>query len=160
MKNMLKTILFFLITLGLNAQDAEPGDVLIVQDNRIDKLVEMHIELNKKIAENPNHDGIAGYRIQIFFDSGNNSKTRALEVIEDFTEDYPETGAYLTFGEPFYRVRVGDFRRKIEALGFLEKIKKKYPNAWIIKDKINFGGIEKTKTEDYDKKDFSSDRLF
>ena len=135
---VLNTIITCLITTALYAQNGESGQLIIHQDSRIDTLIKKHIEINKINSAYPNHDGITGYRIQIFFDSGNNSKSRAMEVIEEFTEEYPDTGAYLTFGEPFYRVRVGDFRRKIEALGFLDKIKRKYPNAWIIKDKINF----------------------
>ncbi len=157
MGSIIRIISLCLITGLAHAQYDAPGSLRIQQDKRIDTLLQHHIEINKKIAENPNHDGIAGYRIQIFFDSGNNSKAMALEVIEEFTEDYPEVGAYLTFGEPFYRVRVGDFRRKIDALGFLDKIGRKYPNAWIIKDKINFPGKEKSKTKEYDKKDLSSD---
>ena len=90
-------------------------------------------------------------RIQIFFDSGNNSRENANEVIEAFEEEHPGIGAYLTFREPYYRVRVGDFRRKIEALGFLQKIKRDYPNAWVIKDLINFPLVyEKPKLTAYD----------
>ncbi|MDZ7742310.1 MAG: SPOR domain-containing protein [Bacteroidota bacterium] len=157
MGSIVRIILLCLINSLAYAQYGESGSLRVHQDKRIDTLLHRHIEINKRMAENPNHDGIAGYRIQIFFDSGNNSKARALEVIEEFTKDYPEVGAYLTFGEPFYRVRVGDFRRKIEALGFMDKIGRKYPNAWIIKDKIKFPGKEKSKTNEYDKQDLSSD---
>lgn len=157
MGSIVRIIFVCLISSVAYAQYDAAGSLNVHQDSRIDTILQHHIEINKRIAENPNHDGIAGYRIQIFFDSGNNSKARALEVIEEFTEDYPETGAYLTFGEPFYRVRVGDFRRKIDALGFMDRIGRKYPNAWIIKDKINFPGKEKSKTNEYDKQDLSSD---
>lgn len=140
MRKKVHVVVVVLMVLVMNtfAQSEGNGQVQLNQDPRVDSLVEMHITHNQKQIENPNHDGVEGFRIQIFFDSGNNSKSKATEVIEEFTEDHPETGAYLIFREPYYRVRVGDFRTKIEALGFLQNIQRKYPNAWVIKDKINF----------------------
>ena len=38
----------------------------------------------------------------------------------------------------YYRVRVGDFRTRLEAEKFLRKISRKYPGAWVIQDYINF----------------------
>jgi sporulation related protein len=138
MKKLFLSVLMLILVPWLSAQNTEEGSVTIYQDARVDSMISMHVTLNKKIVDSPDNDGITGYRIQIFFDSGNNSKSKAIKVIDEFTEEYNNVAAYLTFGEPFYRVRVGDFRKKINALGFLEKIKRNYPNAWIIKDKINF----------------------
>jgi hypothetical protein len=58
-------------------------------------------------------------------------------------EVYPEVSAYLTFKAPYYRVRVGDFRTKLEAEGFLFQLATNYPNAFTVPDRIQ---IEK-KTE-------------
>ncbi len=140
MKNLLITGIMFLLAGQLFGQVTSEGFVQVFQDPRIDSLVEMHIKLNAAAESDMNNDGITGYRIQIFFDSGNNSKQQATDVMEDFTIKYPEIGAYITFREPWYRVRVGDFRTKIEAIGFLQKIKGKYRDAFIIRDKINFPG--------------------
>jgi hypothetical protein len=53
-------------------------------------------------------------------------------------EKYSDANGYLTFDEPYYRVRVGDFRTRLEAEKFLRKISRKYPGAWVIQDYINF----------------------
>jgi hypothetical protein len=83
-----------------------------------------------------------GYRIQIFFDSGTESKKRAMDVRTVFQAQFPEITSYLSFQEPFYKVRVGDFRHRVEADGFLEKIKNEYPNGFTVKDKIYFPVID------------------
>lgn len=137
-KEILLIALFFLLLGIINGQNQPYGYLEIIKDNRVDTLLALHKEINSNLQENINDDGITGYRIQIFFDSGNNSKTRANDVIAEFIENYPEISAYISFKEPYYRVRVGDFRTKLEALGFLHRIIGKYPNAWVIKSKISF----------------------
>ncbi len=108
------------------------GDVKIIQDSRIDSIVKMHI------AYNQSQDGIMGYRVQIFFDAGNNSLDRAEAAAFEYQTLYPGDTAYISFTEPYYKVRVGDFRTRIEAEGFMHKILGDYPNAFVIKDRIRF----------------------
>ena len=98
--------------------------------------------MSKHIQINQNRKGIDGYRIQIFFDSGNNSKTKAQSIYEIFKSRYPEVGAYLSFKSPNYKVRIGDFRSRLDAQRFLNQIIEEYPNAWIIADEINLPNIE------------------
>jgi hypothetical protein len=137
---VLVVVLFLLngpIVIGL-AQDTkkEKGHILIIQDNRVDLLVSKHVQINQ------NRKGIEGYRIQIFFDSGNNSKTKAQSIYEGFKAKYPEVKAYLSFKSPNYKVRVGDYRTRLDAQRFLNDIIIEYPNAWIIADLINLPSVE------------------
>lgn len=138
MKRKLTLLLGFLFLYTmLSAQDGM-GTVKVHKNPVIDSLLHIHIQNNRQKMSGPNDDGMDGYRIQIFFDSGNESSGNAAKVIEEFTEEYPGIQTYLTFREPYYRVRIGDFRKKIEALGLLQEIKSDYPNAWVIRDQINF----------------------
>lgn len=100
------------------------------RDPRIDRLIEKHRQYNQA---NP---GVDGFRVQIFFDSGNNSKRAAQTAREKFMEGHPDVIAYLTFKTPYYRVRVGDFRTKLEAEGFLFQLATAYPNAFTVPDRI------------------------
>jgi hypothetical protein len=75
--------------------------------------------------------------------SGNEALSNAEEVKEKFLEKNETIPAYLLFTAPYYRVRVGDFRTRLEAEKFLQKINRTYPNAWIIKDEINFPALPK-----------------
>ncbi len=129
-------IVFLAGLLGnLFAQNIDKNSTVIINDARIDSLLQLHIEYNRK------YPTFQGYRVQILKVSGND----ALETIEksktDFLEKHENTPVYLTFNEPYYRVRVGDFRTRLDAERFLKKIGKEYPGAWVIQDEINFPDI-------------------
>lgn len=124
--------LFLVLSFGLEAQNPVKGSAVVIADERIDSLLQLHIDHN---AEFP---VVQGYRIQIFMASGNDALDKAEETKEEFLEKYPDIPVYLTFGEPNYRVRVGDFRTRLEAEKFLETINRKYAGAWVTQDLINF----------------------
>lgn len=121
---------------GLIAQtvNSNQGQVQVYRDSRLDALVNKHIELNKR------ENTMAGYRVQIFFDSGINSGESARNAQAKFIEKYLERGVecYITFREPYYRVRVGDFRSRMEAEGFMKEIIRDFPSSFVIKDRIHF----------------------
>ncbi len=128
-KSYFLTFLFVLIA-GVSFSQEVVNQTEIIKDKRIDQLVEKHKEYN---LANP---GVNGFRVQIFFDSGNNSKRAATVARERFMELYPQVIAYLTFKSPYYRVRVGDFRTKLEAEGFLMQLTAQYPNAFTVPDRV------------------------
>ena len=47
-------------------------------------------------------------------------------------------GVYRTFESPNYKVSVGDFRTKDEALKVFQALKASYPTALLLKDTINY----------------------
>jgi len=114
------------------AQVLEPakGNVEIVQDEKITQLTDQY---RKMSINNPEVDG---YRVQIFFDSGSNSKNKAASAKDNFETIYPGVKSYLSYKEPYYRVRVGDFRTLNEAEGFQKKIAVDFPNSFAVKDNI------------------------
>ena len=79
-----------------------------------------------------------GYRIQLVAVSNKNG---AQKVYNDFKAAFPETNAYLSYTEPTFRVRVGNFKNRIDAYRFLMKIQGQFPGAFITKDKISFREI-------------------
>jgi hypothetical protein len=99
------------------------------------------------MSQNP---GIEGYRILIFSDSGNYSKNAALNAKEEFEKRFPDIDAYIFFEEPNYKVRVGNFRSRLEAERCLHKISNIYSNTIIVPDFIEFPklAIEQDANED------------
>jgi len=126
------TGLFSLMVMFSTAQTDTLNNVIIVQDSRIDSLMKLNIEVNEFDPE------IEGWRIQIFFEAGNYSKSQAIEEKSEFVNKYSDVPVYLIFQEPYYKVRIGDYRTKMEAEAFLKKISGSYPNAFVVKDKINY----------------------
>ena len=128
-KNLILTLLFLSLS-GIALSQKAENLSYVNRDPRIDRLIEKHRQYNQA---NP---GVDGFRVQIFFDSGNNSKRAAQTAREKFMETYPDVVAYLTFKAPYYRVRVGDFRTKLEAEGFQFQLATAYPNAFTVPDRI------------------------
>ena len=54
-----------------------------------------------------------------------------------FKTEYPEVPAYLVYQQPYFKVRVGDFRNQIEAQLFYLELQKNYGQLLIVPDKIN-----------------------
>ncbi|MBR3557990.1 MAG: SPOR domain-containing protein [Bacteroidales bacterium] len=123
------TFLLILLTCGIaSAQenvryDIEPG---------ITKIQEDYVNNWRKLGE------INGYRIQVAAYSGVNSKSQAEAARNSFTNLFPYTKAYLSYNEPYFKVRVGDYCTRLQAYKELEIIKLTYPSAYIVPDKVKY----------------------
>ena len=127
---MRKQTLFTLILLTLGTlATAQTGRVIVIGDVAVNEMVARHVELNTRVKTMP------GFRVQIASFSGTNSKTSAFNLREQFTADYPMVQAYIVFDEPNFKVKVGDFRTRLEAYAFLQQIKEIY-KGYIIRDNI------------------------
>lgn len=138
MRFIVLTGFLLLVQMVSSAQYNPDGSVVIIQDVLVDSVLKNYEALRLKIMENPDNKAIPGYRIQIFFDSGLNSSDRARQARDEFLLLYPEIPAYVNWKAPNYRVRIGDFKTRLEAEKSLQLILIDYPNAWVIKDEINF----------------------
>lgn len=81
---------------------------------------------------------VQGYRIRVFYDNSPQARVRSEGIAAYLRSQYPETGVYRSFESPNYKVTIGDFRTKDEALKIYNAIKGIYPTAYIIKENINF----------------------
>ncbi|WP_297091883.1 SPOR domain-containing protein [uncultured Draconibacterium sp.] len=102
------------------------------RDARLDKMLKWHIEKNQK------REGMSGYRVEIFFSSALDAKKQALDTKTEFLTNYPDFPVHIKFIAPNFRVRVGDFRTKNEALKLYKQVQKDYPSAFIVPDVIEF----------------------
>lgn len=136
MRTTFLSFALFLFSTILFAQEKNQGNIQIIQDAQVDSLMQMFIKKNEV------HPEIKGFRIEIYFEAGTNSKQKALEAKSGFVEVFPEVSSYLLFQQPYYKVRIGDFRTKMEAETFLKQIEKEYPNAFVVPDEINFPPLD------------------
>ena len=66
-----------------------------------------------------------GFRLQICFDSNKDVVDAARDK---FLREYPLTDTYITYENPHFNLKVGDFRTKLEA----EKIKRELFGKFVI----------------------------
>lgn len=119
---------------GRNVFEMIEGDGSGVRINRSPSVEEAFPVYLKKNAEKK----ISGYRIRIFFDNKQTARVQSGEVEEKFKEEFPHLPVYRTYTNPYFKVAVGDFRSKSDAVRALEEVKRSYPKAFIIKDMINY----------------------
>ena len=134
----MKRILFLSILLALasmgRAQSA--GTVTVHQDDRVDALIAKQRTLFR-LDSTTN-----GFRIHVFMEIGNEALSHAEQVKSQFEKDYPDIPIYLTYVEPYFRLRAGDFRNRVEAEKCLRRIKPQFKEAFVTADLIYRPKIE------------------
>ena len=98
--------------------------------------------MSKRIARSASKT-ISGYRVRIFFDNKQDSRTVSESVLSHFKATHPGYEAYRTYATPFFKITVGDFRTKSEAMQLLQAIKVEYPSAFIVKENINYPVVDR-----------------
>jgi len=88
---------------------------------------------------------ISGYRVRIFFDNRQTSRTASEATLYSFMEKYPDVDAYRSYVNPYFKVTVGDCRTKSEAMQLLERIKDEFPTSFIVKENINYPVTDKSR---------------
>ena len=124
-------LVLMLLGTGVYAQDITKKSY-IRQNESITRLLQEHRQVNQR------QRGIDGFRVQIYTDSGNRSKLRTDRIKAEFDSRYPDIKSYISYDEPYYKLRVGDFRTRLDAQRFLNELSSTYLFSIIVVDKINF----------------------
>lgn len=114
-KSFLLVSSFFILNWSFAQNDNLNNHIEVHSDKRIDYLV----EIERKT------DQIDGYRLQICLDS---NKDIVEEARNKFLKLYPFTDSDITFDNPHFNLKVGNFRSRIEA----EKIKREVFGEFVI----------------------------
>ncbi len=125
MKNL---FLLFFLGISLAAFSQPMGRVEVVADPRLEKMEQSFIKNNKRDQEND------GFRIQV---SQATERAGILKMQADLTKKYPEMKWYVEFQQPYFRLRAGDFRNRFEALGSVALLKKEFPQAYLVADRVD-----------------------
>lgn len=98
--------------------------------------------LSMHIAKNDANTKGAGYRVQIYAGSrmafANEAKADFIQSFGDF-----DFGIYQMWQPPHFRVRVGDFLSREEALREMAGFRQVFPDAFIVEDEINMPKFKK-----------------
>lgn len=133
---MRKIILFFSILFIFSLQiTAQNGHLSFDIEDGIDQVLELHKAAWAKVKK------IDGFRIQIVAIAGSHASEKAAKEKEEVEKIFKEIPCYITYFEPNFRVRVGDFRTRIEAYRMLDQVKLHFPGAFIVSDKIFFSTL-------------------
>jgi hypothetical protein len=119
----------------LRKSNPNEGKINIISQVDYEQIIQKHIEINEKAK------GIPGFRVQVFFSSGNDAKQQANKIKNDLRTNFPDYEVYLIYEEPFFKVRIGNFRTKADAYKLFKQVQLLYPEAFIVEDLISYENI-------------------
>ena len=77
--------------------------------------------MQEYIAKNPSRN-VSVFRLRIFFDNKRDARAVSEQVMSEFQEIYPSVPVFRGYSNPYFKVTVGNFRSKSEAMKFLNEI--------------------------------------
>ena len=98
--------------------------------------------MSRKIERNKDKR-MTGYRVRIFFDNKQNARNASEAAMSRFQSAYPGHGVYRSFASPYFKVTVGDFRTKSEAMQMMRRIKADFPSAFVVRENINYPIVDR-----------------
>lgn len=112
------------------------ADVKIYQSSVLGQSMNGHVLTNAERT-------LSGYRVRIFFDNKQSARNESEATLKRFESLYHDVSAYRSYANPYFKVTVGDFRTKSEAMELLERIKNEFPSAFVVKENIRFPVVDK-----------------
>lgn len=133
--NIAGCVFFITIFIPATAQAQTRGTVEVIKDARIDTLAARRAGL-KATGAMPAAAATTGYgyRVQIYNGS---SRKEAYDVQARFMDEHPGMRTYITYTEPNYKVRAGDFRSRMEAERLMQELRGRFTSLFIIGGRIN-----------------------
>lgn len=129
MKAILTFIFFCIISFSGFSQQTS-GSLVIHFDRGVESAIQGYIA--QVTEEKPK-----GFRVQLCSESGNNAKTIANGIKSQFLSRYRDVPAYLIWESPNFKVRVGDFKTRLDATLFWKQIQDHFPQSYVVMDQIN-----------------------
>jgi hypothetical protein len=125
---LIGSLVLFLFNGGAYAQ--QRGKVEVIKDPQIDSLIARRAVLSRSSKKSVAY----GFRVQVF---SSTDRKRAYAEETKFKSSYPTIRSYISYAEPYYKLRVGDFRTRLEAEKLISKLKNSYEGLFIFAEPIN-----------------------
>jgi hypothetical protein len=89
-------------------------------------------------VNNGNEPVLTGFRIQVF---AGTDRAAAQKIKNEIAANYNEP-AYMIYEAPYFKVRVGDFRNRIEAQQTFHALKSRYSDILLVPGIIKWPGLK------------------
>jgi SPOR domain len=137
----MKNFIAVIIVLFLGLEQIKAQNVVINEEPIISRMMETYVTGGKSTTSpttNNTVQVIDGFRIQLM---ATTDRLKVDEAQSTFNSRYPGVYTGWSQAKPYYRVRIGGFSSRTEASNFLQKIKKDYPDAYIVPDRVKTSEI-------------------
>ena len=103
----------------------------LAQSITVIEASDVEILMDRYTSDNRMNQYIDGWRIQIV---SSTDRRKIEEMKTSFTQKFPNIPIISQHTPPYYKIKVGAFPTKLEAMGLLYKIKQEVPGAYPTKD--------------------------
>lgn len=79
---------------------------------------------------------VNGFRVVVFFDNGPAARSDAERVAAAFSASYPDVRCVMRYENPYFKVLAGCCTTTEDATVLLGRIRREYPEAYIMRDDI------------------------
>jgi len=124
----------YTLPIDMNEYRIRPQDAFFSLENQLPEVFQPDSTMFTETEVN------AGFRIQII----SSQEVAVVEearrtfnqwLYEDAADYQAET--YILFRQPYFRLHVGNFKSRANAIAFNTLVKRKFPDAWIVHDQID-----------------------
>lgn len=95
--------------------------------------IEEHVENYRQQAAKTK---TKGFRVQLLSLNGPKAKDEVQQARQLFIKSWPEHAAYVTWDAPNWKLRVGDFRTRLDATLFWKQIYTHFPQSYVVMDEV------------------------
>lgn len=132
----MRSILFFCLVFFLCRVTYAKDTIIVHKDARLDVLTGKQAAVNKLTAKMTSNGQYKGFRLQVL---NSRSRDEAFKVKAELLQLFPGQKSYVLYQSPYFKVRIGDFIEKSEAVSFKAQLIRKYPdNAYVVEDIIAY----------------------
>ena len=104
-----------------------PAEALHV-NRRLDAVLDTIATQNRSIRYAP------GYRVQVYV-GNQRQEVESMKLL--IYQNFPELSAYLSYSQPTYKLKVGDFMRRLDAERYYSSIRQLIASAQLQPDKVD-----------------------
>ena len=105
------------------------GEAVMMSDS-VEKAMTAQVERNKARKTQI-------YRVRIYFDNSKDARTVSQQIVDTFSVYHPGVPVFRSYDNPYFKVTVGEFRAKSDAMRFLEAIRKEYPTVFLVRESFS-----------------------
>jgi len=103
----------------------------MAQNITVTEASDVQILMDRYTADNRMNEYVDGWRIQVL---SSTDRRKIEEMKTSFTQKFPNISIISQHTPPYYKIKIGAFATKLDAMGLLYKIKQEVPGAYPTKD--------------------------
>jgi len=130
---------FFMV----NAQMSDSTALVVHKDSRIEVLLKKQANINKTAIYKTNGGQYKGYRVMVL---STNDKELAYRTKGSLLGSYPDSRIYMSYSAPFYKLKMGDFLKRSDAVDLQKELTRMFPRGvYVVNDVIQLTPDEEKK---------------